>query len=75
MIHITQYRNHKLYIAAESRYTNLGEIKDFIQSGKNVQVIYKPTGEDITAFILSQVLTLTKGLSAGALRELIIKGH
>lgn len=75
MIQIIQYKNHKLYISAESRYTNLTEIKEFIQSGKSVQITYHPTGEDITAHILAQVLVLTKGVSAGALKELIQKGE
>lgn len=75
MIQIIQYKNHKLYIPTESRYTNLTEIKNFIQSGASVQVTDKPTGNDVTAHILSQVLCMTKGVSPGILRELIARGN
>lgn len=74
MIHITKYQNKKLYIATERRYTNLEEIKSFVQNGIEVQVTYHPTNEDVTAKTLVQVLGLVQNVNERALRELIQRG-
>jgi polyhydroxyalkanoate synthesis regulator protein len=40
----------------EAKYVSLGEIRDFLQSGKKIKVIEKSTGKDITKYIMVQVL-------------------
>ena len=57
MILIKRYSNRKLYNTADKEYINLQDIGSLIQSGVEVQVIENTTGEDITAFTLSQVIT------------------
>jgi polyhydroxyalkanoate synthesis regulator protein len=74
MIKITQHKNHKLYVPALSRYTNLKEIKALVQSGEKVQVV-NHNNEDVTAHILAQVLTMTRNVPVGRLAELIQKGE
>jgi polyhydroxyalkanoate synthesis regulator protein len=74
MIQITQHNNRKLYVPEVRRYTNLTEIKLLIQEGETVQVT-DHTGADVTAHILSQVLTRTSNVNVEDLRQLIQKGQ
>lgn len=74
MINITQHKNHKLYVPELSRYTNLTEIKKLVQSGEKV-LVTDHTGTDVTAHILSQVLTLTKNVPVNRLEDLIQRGE
>jgi polyhydroxyalkanoate synthesis regulator protein len=73
MIKITQHENKKLYVPSVG-YTNLTEIKKLVQSGEIIQVV-DHTGEDVTAHILSQVLTMTKNVPVNRLAELIQRGE
>lgn len=75
MIRITQHRNKKLYVPATHKYTNLTEIKALIKEGETVQVTEESTGNDVTAHILSLVLTRTNKVSTESLRQLIIRGE
>lgn len=75
MIKITRHKNHKLYVPTTSRYTNLTEIKELVQSGETVQVIDDVTGNDITGHILSQVLVKTGAVPADKIAELIRRGE
>lgn len=74
MIQITRHKNHKLYVPSSSRYTNLTEIKELVQSGESIEVI-DHTGADVTTLILSQVVVLTQNLSADKLTKLIRQGE
>ncbi len=74
MIQITQHENRKLYVPEVRRYTNLTEIKLLIQEGETVQVT-DHTGADVTAHILSQVLTKTNKVNVESLRRLIEMGE
>jgi polyhydroxyalkanoate synthesis repressor PhaR len=53
---IKKYENRRLYDTANSRYVNLEEVAQFVQSGKDVQVVDAATGEDITRLILTQII-------------------
>lgn len=74
MINITKHKNHKLYVPELARYTNLSEIKKLIQNDEKVCVT-DPTGADITAHILAQVLTMTGKVPVGQLEQLIQRGE
>ncbi len=53
---IKRYRNRKLYNTQSKRYITLEEIEELIKERKEVQVIDNPTGNDITATTLSQII-------------------
>lgn len=75
MIYLVKYANRKLYNSQSSLYVNLQDIKTLIKSGESVQVTEYTTREDLTAHVLSQVLTITKNVNAENLRLLIEKGE
>ena len=53
---IKRYANRKLYNTQTSRYITLKGIAELLENDKDVQVIDKETGEDITSVALSQIL-------------------
>jgi polyhydroxyalkanoate synthesis repressor PhaR len=53
---IKKYENRRLYCVNEARYVSLTEIKEFLQRGENVKVVEKKSGDDITKYIMMQVL-------------------
>ncbi|WP_300671066.1 polyhydroxyalkanoate synthesis regulator DNA-binding domain-containing protein [Desulfoluna sp.] len=53
---IKKYSNRRLYNTSESAYMTLDQLAEIIQSGKNVQVVEASSGDDVTAYILTQVL-------------------
>ena len=53
---IKRYANRKMYNTETSRYITLKGIAALIEEGKEVRVIDKETGEDITSVALSQIL-------------------
>lgn len=53
---IKKYANRRLYDTEKSRYITLTEVKDLIRSGREVHVVDVNTEEDMTAFILTQVI-------------------
>ncbi len=53
---IKRYANRKLYNTQTSRYITLKGIAELLDAGKEVRVIDKETGEDITSVALSQIL-------------------
>ena len=75
VIYLVKYANNKMYNSQSSLYVKLGEIKQLIQSGEKVQVTDYTTGEDLTAHVLSQVLTMTGNVNSESLRLLIEKGE
>ena len=54
---IKRYGSRKLYDTAESRYVSLDEIAGFVREGQNVQVIENKTGDDVTATVLTQIIS------------------
>jgi len=53
---IKKYENRRLYNVNEKKYISLENVRDIIKNGKDIKVIEKKTGKDITRVILMQVL-------------------
>ena len=56
MVVIKRYQNRKLYNTETKKYITLIGIADLIQQGIEIQVKDHLTGEDITAFTLTQII-------------------
>ena len=54
---IKRYGSRKLYDTAESRYVSLDEIAGFVREGEEVEVIENKTGGDVTAVVLTQIIS------------------
>ena len=53
---LKKYANRRLYDTAQSKYVTLNEVAEVIRNGKEVEVVDAKTKEDVTAFILTQIL-------------------
>jgi polyhydroxyalkanoate synthesis repressor PhaR len=53
---IKKYANRRLYNTDKSEYVTLNRVSDLIREGKAVKVVDAKTGEDVTAFILTQII-------------------
>ncbi|HPI92661.1 MAG TPA: polyhydroxyalkanoate synthesis regulator DNA-binding domain-containing protein [Deltaproteobacteria bacterium] len=53
---LKKYASRRLYNPENSSYVTLSQVSDIIRSGKDVQVLDAKTGEDVTAFILTQII-------------------
>jgi polyhydroxyalkanoate synthesis repressor PhaR len=53
---IKKYHNRRLYDTEKNTYVTLNQVSDVIKQGRQVEVIDAKTKEDVTAFILTQVL-------------------
>lgn len=53
---IKKYENRRLYDTSNSRYVNLEDIAQMVREGTGVQVLDAVTGEDLTRFVLSQIV-------------------
>jgi len=51
-----KYENRRLYDTERSTYVTLNEITDLIRQGNRVKVIDAKTEEDVTAFVLTQII-------------------
>ncbi len=77
---IKRYGSRKLYDTSESRYVSLEEVAGFVRDGQQVQVVENKTGDDVTAAILTQILS-EEGrngkslLSTGFLHDLLRVGE
>jgi polyhydroxyalkanoate synthesis repressor PhaR len=54
---IKKYENRRLYDVTHSRYVNLDEIARAVQGDFDIQVVDASTGEDITRFVMTQIIT------------------
>jgi polyhydroxyalkanoate synthesis repressor PhaR len=77
---IKRYGSRKLYDTAESRYVSLDEVAGFVRAGEQVEVVENKTGSDVTAAVLTQILSEEgrngKGLlSPGFLHDLVRVGE
>lgn len=72
---IRKYENRRLYDTEHSRYINLDEIARLVRSGREVLVEDARTGEDVTRFVLAQVILEESrrpdGLPLVLLREIV----
>ncbi|PKN05960.1 MAG: transcriptional regulator [Deltaproteobacteria bacterium HGW-Deltaproteobacteria-7] len=55
-ITLKKYASRRIYNPENSSYVTLNQVADIIRSGKDVQVIDAKTNEDVTAFILTQII-------------------
>jgi len=53
---LRKYASRRLYNTQDSSYVTLGQVADIIRSGTDVCVIDAKTGEDVTAYILTQII-------------------
>ncbi len=53
---LKKYANRRLYDTAQSAYVTLSEVADLIKKGHQVKVVDAKTDEDVTPFILSQII-------------------
>ena len=53
---LKKYSNRRLYDTHNSRYVTLEDVTGLIKSGNQVEIIDASTKEDVTAFILTQVI-------------------
>lgn len=53
---LKKYASRRLYNPENSSYVTLNQVSDIIREGKDVQVLDAKTGEDVTAFILTQIV-------------------
>lgn len=77
---IKRYGSRKLYDTSESRYVGLEEVASFVRDGQDVQVVDNRSGDDVTAAILTQIISEegragNGALSAGFLHDLLRAGE
>ena len=53
---LKKYANRRLYDMEKSKYVTLNQVADLIKQGRQVEVIDAKTKEDVTAFILTQII-------------------
>jgi polyhydroxyalkanoate synthesis repressor PhaR len=53
---LKKYSNRRLYDTRQSRYVTLEDVTGLIKSGNRIEIIDATTKEDVTAFILTQVI-------------------
>jgi polyhydroxyalkanoate synthesis repressor PhaR len=53
---LKKYANRRLYDTEKSTYITLSQVADMIREGRQVQVVDAKTEEDMTAFILTQII-------------------
>lgn len=53
---LKKYANRRLYDTETSAYITLSQVADMIREGRQVQVVDAKTEEDMTAFILTQII-------------------
>jgi polyhydroxyalkanoate synthesis repressor PhaR len=53
---LKKYANRRLYDTEKSTYITLSQVSEIIRGGRQVQVVDAKTEEDVTAFILTQII-------------------
>lgn len=53
---LKKYSNRRLYDTGESIYVTLAQVAEMVRRGREVQVVDAKTEEDVTAFILTQIM-------------------
>jgi len=62
---IKKYANRKLYDTQTSRYITLEGISRLVREGRDIQVVDRDTGRDLTPLILSQIVVSEEKLGEG----------
>jgi polyhydroxyalkanoate synthesis repressor PhaR len=55
-VKLKKYANRRLYNMEKSLYVTLNQVTDLIRQGRQVEVVDAKTKEDVTAFILTQII-------------------
>jgi len=55
-VKLKKYANRRLYDMEKSAYVTLNQVSDLIRQGRQVEVADAKTNEDVTAFILTQII-------------------
>ena len=66
---ITRYSSRRLYNTNSSEYVTLEEISTLIKNGKNIKIIDKQTGEDLTKQYLLQIISDIENKDGNVLPE------
>ncbi len=53
---LKKYSNRRLYDTEKSAYVTLSQVTDLIKAGREVEITDAETREDVTAFILTQII-------------------
>jgi polyhydroxyalkanoate synthesis repressor PhaR len=53
---LKKYSNRRLYDTGRSIYVTIAQVAELIRSGREVKVVDAKTEEDVTAFILTQII-------------------
>jgi polyhydroxyalkanoate synthesis repressor PhaR len=53
---LKKYSNRRLYDTERNAYVTLNHVGDLIRQGRQVEVIDASTGEDVTAYVLTQIV-------------------
>ena len=53
---LKKYTNRRLYDTTRSAYVTLEQVAEMIKAGSSVTAIDAKTGEDVTAFVLTQIV-------------------
>lgn len=53
---VKKYSNRRLYDTSRSAYITLDQLAEIIRGGRDVTVVEAGSGEDVTAYILTQLL-------------------
>ena len=77
---IKRYGSRKLYDTRDSRYVSLDELAGWVREGQQLQVVDNRSGDDVTAAILTQIISEEgrRGdslLSSGFLHNLVRFGE
>jgi polyhydroxyalkanoate synthesis repressor PhaR len=56
LIVLKKYANRRLYDTQQSAYVTLSDVADIIRQGKTIKAIDAGTKEDVTAFVLTQII-------------------
>src|SRR3972149_8774053 len=71
---IKRYPNRKLYNTESKKYISLDGVGELIRQGKDIQVIDHTSGEDLTAFTLTQIIAEREKKESGFLPHSILAG-
>lgn len=71
---IKKYANRKLYDTHTSRYITLEGISELVRQGRDIEVVDRDSGRDLTSLILSQIVTSEEKRGSGGVLEEVESG-
>lgn len=66
---IKKYANRKLYDTNTSRYITLEGVSELVRQGREIEVVDRDSGRDLTSLILSQIVTSEEKRGSSVLEE------